>query len=60
MSFRSRIYRTNKLKNGDRVVSSVKTSDWAIWQIIKFIGKAFFFIMFFWIIIPIKLIKRKK
>ena len=37
MSYRSRVYRTTKLKNGERIVSSVKTSDWALWQIIKFI-----------------------
>ena len=60
MSYRSRVYRTTKLKNGDRIVSSVKTSDWALWQIIKFICKACFYIMFFWLIIPIKLLFKKK
>ena len=59
MSYRSRVYRTTRLKNCDRVVSSLKTSDWAIWQIIKFCFKAFFYVMFFWIIIPIKLFKKK-
>ena len=60
MSFRSRVYRTTKLKNGETVVSSLKTSHWAIWQIIKFCGKAILYLMFFWIIIPVKLLKRKK
>lgn len=59
MSYRSRVYRTTKLKNGDRIVSSVKTSDWALLQVIKFIFKACFYLMFFWIIIPLKLLKRK-
>ncbi len=59
MSFRSRVYRTKKLKNGDRIVQSMKTSDWALWQIIKFACKVMFYLMFFWIIIPIKILKRK-
>lgn len=60
MSYRSRVYRTTRLKNGDRIVSSVKTSDWALWNIIKFCFKAMFYLMFFWIIIPVKLLTRKK
>ena len=59
MSYRSRVYRTTRLKNGDRIVSSIKTSDWAIWQILKWLFKGFFYLMFFWIIIPVKLLKRK-
>ena len=60
MGYRSRVYRTTKLKNGDRIVSSVKTTGWALWNIIKFIFKACFYIMFFWLIIPIKLLFKKK
>lgn len=60
MSFRSRVYRTTKFKNGDRIVQSMETSDWALWQIIKIVCKSIFYLMFFWIIIPIKLLKRKK
>lgn len=60
MSYRSRVYRMTKLKNGDRVVSSVKKGDYFLWELIKLIFKVFFFIMFFWIIIPVKLIFRKK
>ena len=59
MSYRSRVYRTTKLKNGDKIVSSIKTSDWAIWQIFKGLCKSFFNLMFFWIIIPVKFLKRK-
>lgn len=59
MSFRSRVYRTTKLRNGDRIVQSMKTSDWALWQIIKFLFKRMFYLMFFWVIIPIKILKRK-
>lgn len=57
MSYRSRIYRTTKLKNGDRIVSSMRTSNWIIWVIIKYFFKLCFFMMFFWIIIPIKFLK---
>lgn len=60
MSFRTRIYETKKLNNGKRVVTSGKVSDYFFLRIIKFIFKAFMFCMFFWIIIPVKLIKRKK
>ena len=60
MSYRSRVYRTTRLKNGDRIVSSIKTSDWAIWQILKWLCKGFFYLMIFWIIIPIKLLKKRK
>lgn len=59
MSYRSRVYRTIRLKNGDRIVSSMKTSDWAIWGICKFFFKAMFFLCFFWIIIPVKLLSKK-
>ena len=59
MSFRSRVYKTKKLKNGERVVSSETTSDWALRQIIKSLFKAFFYLLFFWIIIPIKLLKKQ-
>ena len=60
MSHRSRVYRTIRLKNGDRMVSSIKSSDWAIWQILKWIFKGIFYLLFFWIIIPVKLIKNRK
>ena len=60
MSFRSRVYHTTKIGKGKRIVSSVSTSDYFLWEIIKLICKACFYIMFFWLIIPIKLIFRKK
>ena len=59
MSFRTRIYETHKIGKGKRIVTSGKMSDWFIFGIIKFIVKAFFFCCFFWIIIPIKLLKKK-
>ena len=56
---RTRIYETGRMKNGKRVVHSGTPSEWFVYGIIKWIFKAIFFCMFFWIIIPIKLLKRK-
>ena len=56
---RTRIYETGKLKNGKRVVYSGSVSEWFVFGIIKWICKAIFFCMFFWIIIPVKLFRRK-
>ena len=59
MSYRSRVYKTTKLKNGNRIVASVDTSEWLLCQILNFTFKGAFYLLFFWIIIPIKLFKRK-
>lgn len=59
MSMRTRIYGTGKMKNGKRVVQSGTPSEWFIYGIIKGICKAIFFCMFFWIIIPVKLLRKK-
>ena len=59
MSYRSRVYRTTKLKNGDRIVSSVNTSEWLLCEIINSVFKGVFYLLFFWIIIPIRLFKKK-
>lgn len=56
---KTRIYQTGKMKNGSRVIFSGSPGEWFVFGIIKWIFKAFFFCMFFWIIIPIKLLKRK-
>ena len=60
MGFRTRIYETVKMGKGKRIVTSGKMSDWFAYGIVKFIFKAMFFLCFFWIIIPIKLLKKKK
>ena len=60
MGYRSRVYRTTKLKDGRRIVSSVDTDTWIFGEIIKLIFKLFFYILFFWIIIPIKILKHRK
>ena len=60
MSFRTRIYRSVKVGKGRRVVTSGKYSDWLTYDIIAWLIKAFFYIGFFWIIIPIKIIKNKR
>ena len=60
MSYCSRVYKTTKLSNGQRVVSSMDTSDWAILQILKFFVKMPLYLILLPIIIPIKLLKRKK
>lgn len=35
MGYRQRVYRTKKLKNGDRVVESWDGDDYFLWQLIK-------------------------
>ncbi len=59
MSFKTRIYQTQKLGNGKRMVTSGTMSDWLAYGVIKFILKATFYCCFFWIIIPVKLLKKK-
>jgi len=54
MGYRSRVYRTSRLGRGIRIIDSIETSTWIIWNIIKFIFK----LIFFWIYIPIKLLKK--
>ena len=60
MAFRTRIYETKKIGNGKRVVTSGKISDYIALNIVKGIFKVLFFICFFWIIIPIKLLNKKQ
>ena len=60
MAFKTRIYETTKIGKGKRVVTSGKLSDWLVYGIIKFLFKAIFFCCFFWVIIPIKLLNKKK
>lgn len=56
---RTRIYKTGRMKNGNKVVFSGSAGEWFVFGIIKWFCKALFFCMFFWIIIPIKLLKKK-
>ena len=56
---RTRIYRSAKTKSGKRVVQSGTASEWIVYGILAWIFKAIFYCMFFWIIIPVKLLKRK-
>ena len=56
---RSRIYKTHSLGKGVRFVQSGTASEWFVYGIIKWLLKAMFFLCFFWIIIPIKLLKKK-
>lgn len=56
---KTKIYETGKTKSGKRVVRSGTPSEWFIYGIIKWICKAVFFCMFFWIIIPVKMLKKK-
>lgn len=60
MSMKTRIYETGRMGNGKRVVYSGTLSDWFFYGIIKWIFKAIFFCMFFWIIIPVKLMRKSK
>lgn len=56
---RTRIYDVHKTQRGKRVVQSGTVSEWFVFGIIKFIFKTTFYLCFFWLIIPIKLLKRK-
>ena len=56
---RMRIYKSNVMKGGRRVVQSGSLSEWFAFDIIKWVFKAIFFCMFFWIIIPVKLFTKK-
>lgn len=55
---RTRIYRSAKIKNGSRVVQSGTASEWIVYGIIKWIFKVIFYCLFFWIIIPVKILKK--
>lgn len=59
MAFRTRIYETTRIGKGRRIVRSGTFSDYFLLGIIKFFFKAIFFCCFFWIIIPIKLLKKR-
>lgn len=55
---RTRIYDVHKTQRGKRVVQSGTVSEWFVFGIIKFIFKTTFYLCFFWLIIPIKLLKK--
>lgn len=56
---RIRIYRTERMNNRKKAVVSGTPGEWAVYGIIKWVFKVLLFCGFFWIIIPIKLFKRK-
>lgn len=56
---RLRMYEIGRTKSGKRVVMSGTPGEWWVFGMIKWIFKAMFFCMFFWIIIPVKILKRK-
>lgn len=58
-SMKTRIYETGRMKDGKKVVHSGTPLEWLVYETIKWIFKAIFFCLFFWIIIPVKLLKRK-
>ena len=59
MSFRSRIYRTVKVGKGRRMIMSGKLSDWIVYDALAWIFRVLYYCCFFWIIIPIKIFKKK-
>lgn len=56
---RTRIYETSRMRDGKRVVHSGTPTEWLVYGIIKWLCKAVFYCLFFWIIIPIKLLRKK-
>lgn len=59
MSFKTRIYKTQKMGKGKRIVTSGSMGDWFCYEAIKGLCKALFFCCFFWIIIPLKWLNKK-
>jgi hypothetical protein len=59
LALRTKVYKTKRLGKGRRIVTSGKVSDFFAMDIISFCFKAIFFCMFFWIIIPVKLLRKK-
>lgn len=55
---RTRVYETTKLPNGKRIVQSQSLEEYIEVGIVKWIFKVIFFCFFFWIIIPVKLLKK--
>lgn len=53
------VYETGRMRDGKRVVFSGTPLEWLIYGMIKWICKAIIFCFFFWIIIPVKLLRRK-
>ena len=52
-------YKSKKLSDGSRIVTRMSPGTSICFDILKLLVKGLFFLMFFWIIIPIKLLKRK-
>ena len=52
-------YKSKKLSDGSRIVTRMSPGTSICLDILKFLVKGLFFLMFFWIIIPIKLLKRR-
>ena len=52
-------YKSKKLSDGSRIVTRMSPGTSIGLDILKLLGKGLFFLFFFWIIIPVKLLKRK-
>ena len=52
-------YKSKKLSDGSRIVTRMSPGASICLDVLKLLGKGLFFLMFFWIIIPIKLFKRR-
>lgn len=57
---KTKIYETKKLGKNKRMVTSMSTGESLFFDILKLVGICFLYLAFFWIIIPVKLLKRKK
>ena len=60
MAFKTRIYETNKIGKGKRIVTSGTISDYFFLGLVKFFFKIIYFITIGWVIWLVKLFIRKK
>lgn len=59
MTMRTRVYRTGRMKDGRKVVFSGTPSEWIVYRTIKGLFKLVFSVLFFWIVIPVRLFRGK-
>lgn len=56
---RTKIYESRRMRNGRRFVRSGTPMEWFVYEIILWMLKAAFFCMFFWVIIPVRLFRKR-
>ena len=57
---KTKVYETKKMGNNKRMVTSMTVGESLFFDVLKLVGIGFLYLAFFWIIIPVKLLSRKK